>query len=139
MTATTTRHGQCLCGAVRLTANKASNSAGACHCGMCRRWTGGPLLAVDCGTDVTIEGEADVAVYPSSDWAERGFCRVCGSHLFYRLKGNGQYMVPPGLLDGDFVFDHQVFIDEKPAYYSFANETENLTGEELFAKYAPQG
>ena len=78
-------------------------------------------------------------MYASSDWAERGFCRKCGSHLFYRLTGSGRYMVPPGLLDVDFVFDHQVFIDEKPGYYSFANETENLTGEELFAKYAPQG
>jgi hypothetical protein len=35
------------------------------------------------------------------------------------------------------VFDHQVFIDEKPSYYCFPNETENLTGAEVFAKYAP--
>ena len=24
----------------------------------------------------------------SSAWAERGFCKNCGSHLFYRLKEN---------------------------------------------------
>jgi hypothetical protein len=40
--------------------------------------------------------------------------------------------------DQSFVFDHQVFIDEKPAYYDFANKTEDMTGAELFAKFAPQ-
>jgi hypothetical protein len=34
------------------------------------------------------------------------------------------------------VFDLQVFIEEKPEYYSFANQTKNMTGEELFAMFA---
>ena len=50
-------------------------------------------------------------------------------------------MVPVGLFDASegLVFDQQVFIDEKPAYYDFANKTENMTGAELFAKHAPPG
>jgi hypothetical protein len=35
------------------------------------------------------------------------------------------------------VFDRQIFIDEKPEYYSFANETKNMTGAEVFAQFAP--
>ena len=35
----------------------------------------------------------------------------------------------------NIVFDHQVFIDKKPAYYSFANETHDMTEAEIFAKY----
>lgn len=35
----------------------------------------------------------------------------------------------------DVVFDHQIFIDEKPDNYQFANETHNLTGEEVFAQF----
>jgi hypothetical protein len=72
-------------------------------------------------------------------WAERGFCNKCGSHLFYRLKESKQHIIPVGLFAdcGMFVFDHQVFIDEKPAYYCFANETNDMTGAEVFAKYAP--
>ncbi len=133
------KNGSCLCGAVRMHVQKRDNHVGACHCGMCRKWGGGPLLAVDCGTDVTLEGEEHVTVYNSSEWAERGFCNRCGSHLFYRLKETRQHFVPAGLLDGsdDLVFDHQVFIDRKPAYYRFANETENMTEAEVFAKYAP--
>mgnify|MGYP000675211619 CR=1 FL=1 len=30
---------------------------------------------------------------------------------------------------------HQIFIDEKPAYYCFANETHNMTGAEVFAQF----
>lgn len=129
--------GACLCGMVRVSVKTASTSVGACHCNMCRKWTGGPLMVIECDDDVVFEGEEHVAVFSSSDWAERGFCARCGSHLFYRLKEGGLYAVPVGLFDDDesFVFDHQVFIDEKPAFYAFANETRNLTGAELFARH----
>ena len=48
-------------------------------------------------------------------------------------------MVPVGVFDevGNPQFAMQVFIDEKPNYYSFADKTETMTGEELFAKFAP--
>lgn len=130
--------GQCLCGAISLTATSTNKHLGACHCNMCRHWGGGPLLAVECGSDVTFDGEENIGVYQSSEWAERGFCKKCGSHLFYRLKQNQQYYIPAGIFNDSegFVFDHQVFIDDKPEYYSFANETENLTGEEVFALFA---
>ncbi len=131
--------GSCMCGAVKFEANSVCTSVGACHCRMCRKWTGGMLFAVDCGSDVNFEGQENVSVYDSSEWAERGFCKQCGTNLFYRLKEKQQYIMSPGLFDDDsgYVFDHQIFIDEKPAYYDFANKTENMTGAEVFAKYMP--
>ena len=113
--------GSCLCGAVRITAGATSDHVGACHCSMCRKWGGGPLLAVDCGTNVQFDGAESLSVFASSDWAERGFCSKCGSHLFYRWKKANQYFIPAGLLDGDrkWIFDHQVFIDEKPSFFAF--------------------
>jgi hypothetical protein len=130
--------GNCLCGTVSIFATNISNFVGACHCNMCRKWGGGALLAIDCGANVRFEGEENIGVYQSSEWAERGFCKQCGSHLFYKLKQNNQYYMPVGLFDNqeNLIFDHQVFIDEKPEYYSFANETKNLTGAELFAQFA---
>ena len=132
---TTERHGHCLCGAVRITAKQAASHVGACHCRMCRRWGGGPFLEIDCGTDVVIEGADNVTVYPSSEWAERAFCSACGTNLFYRLKETGEHMVCAGIFDDEdgLSFRSQVFIDAKPDYYSFAEDTENLTGAELFA------
>ena len=131
------RRGQCLCGAVRITARNAANKVGACHCSMCRRWGGGPFMEINCGTDVAINGEENVAVFNSSDWAERGFCRTCGTHLFYRIKQTGQHVIPVGVFDDTegLVFDHQVFIDEKPSFYRFAEETHDMTGAEIFAKF----
>jgi len=139
MSDTVEAQASCLCGATRLLAKTVSRQMGACHCDMCRKWSGGPLLAVDCGTEVTLEGEENVSLYDSSQWAERGFCKKCGSSLFYRLKERNQYIVPVGLFENlsGIVFDHQIFIDEKPAYYCFAEETKNMTGAEVFAMYAP--
>lgn len=133
------RTGRCLCGAVKFEASNVSRSLGACHCSMCRRWTGGPFLAVDCGSEVKFTGEANITVFNSSDWADRGFCKKCGSNLFYRLKGVEQYQIPPGLFDNDsgLEFNHQVFVDERPEYYEFSNKTSNMTGPEVYAKYAP--
>jgi hypothetical protein len=138
MAGKTERSGSCLCGAVRISIKTTSKSVGACHCGMCRKWTGGPLLVIECGSAVHFEGNDSISVFSSSDWAERGFCSKCGSHLFYRLKKEGHYAVPVGLLDDgeQWVFDQQIFIDEKPSFYSFANQTKNLTGAEVFAQYS---
>lgn len=94
-------------------------------------------MEVNCGTDVKIEGEDHVSVFDSSEWAERGFCKTCGTHLFYRLKGNGLHIVPVGLFDDDpdLSFTMQVFIDEKPAYYGFSENTKKMTGAEVFAMF----
>ncbi|MBW4458295.1 MAG: GFA family protein [Nostoc indistinguendum CM1-VF10] len=139
MSNVTTVKGSCLCGAVSLSTTSMSNQMGACHCSMCRKWGGGPLLAIDCKGDVSFSGEENIRIYQSSEWAERAFCNQCGSHLFYKLKQNNQYFIPVGLFEKceGLVFDHQVFIDEKPKYYCFADETKNLTGAEVFAQFAP--
>ena len=131
--------GRCLCGAVKFTVKNMKNSVDACHCGMCRRWGGGPLMSVSCGTDVAFEGEENITVYNSSDWAERGFCKQCGSHLFYRLKEINEHELPVGLFDNQegFHFDLQVFIDRKPSFYSFANKTKGMTEAEVIEKFAP--
>jgi len=130
--------GSCLCGSIHIRVAALKLQVGTCHCSMCRRWSGGPFMGVDCGTEVSFNGEENISVYDSSEWAERGFCRKCGSHLFYRLKQSGQFVMSVGLFDDEerFIFDHQIFIDKKPAFYSFANVTNNMTEAEVFAKYS---
>lgn len=131
-------NGECLCGAVKVKANTASNKLHACHCNMCRKWSGSPALCVDCETDVSFEDETCIKIYSSSDWAERGFCSQCGTHLFYRLKDSGQYIMPAALFNDlkNIEFEGQIFIDEKPDYYEFSNETHNMTGDQVFAMFA---
>ncbi len=128
--------GTCLCRAVEIEA-QVGESVGACHCNICRQWGGGPLFALDGGDNVRFEGEDNVSVYPTTDWAERGFCRKCGTHLFIRVNQSGRYILPVGLFDLDegLEFDHQIFIDKKPKYYCFANDTREQTGAEVFAGF----
>lgn len=133
-------HGQCLCGKVKIKAAEVTLHAGACHCHYCRKWSGGPLFTLDAGTGVKLDGSCFVSSFNSSDWAERGFCNNCGTHLFYRLKQTGQYFVLVGLFDQlkDVVLDHQIFIEQKPDWYCLANQTTELTGSEVFALFAAE-
>jgi hypothetical protein len=129
----------CLCGVVKITVKKINPKFTVCHCGSCRTWGGAPFFAVQCGTNVTIEGSDKVKVYDSSSWASRGFCTECGTHLFYKFKESGEYNMPVGLfpnLEG-LEMDMQYFSDLRPSYYCFANKTKEMTGAELFAKFTP--
>jgi hypothetical protein len=81
-----------------------------------------------------------VRVYRSSEWAERAFCDTCGTSLYYRTVETGGYSLSAGLLDdqSDLTLTSQVFIDEKPNYYTFANQTRTRTGAELVARPADE-
>ncbi len=127
--------GRCLCGAVTLTAEHANAHVDACHCAMCRRWGGGPFLAVDCGAAVTLEGAEHVRAYRSSDWAERAFCGTCGTNLYYRFLESGQMILSAGLFDDQsgFALSGEIFVDEQPAWYAFKGERRRMTGPEMVA------
>jgi len=140
MATATSMSGGCLCGAVRFTAVPGkAHEFGVCHCSMCRKWAAGPFFAVECGDSVKIADASNLGVYKSSEWAERSFCKRCGSVLFYRLVAQNYYVVSAEAFDDTTGFEltGQVFVDEKPPYYDFANKTAMMTGAEVFALFAP--
>ena len=132
-------NGTCLCGSVLIQVNPKENRFDACHCNMCRKWSGGPALTIDGGDEVKFKGEEYISIYQSSAWAERGFCKKCGTHLFYRLKNSSYCNFPMGLFKETekFQFNMQIFIDSKPECYEFANKTETMTEAEVVAKFGP--
>ena len=105
--------GHCLCGAVSFTAEDVESHVHACHCSMCRTWSGGPMLAAQAG-NVSFKGEQNIKRYASSEWAERGFCTECGSNLFYRLKEPPMYMMATGCFDDaeQFSLTGEIYVDE---------------------------
>lgn len=124
--------GQCLCGAIEVTAPDKSTYS-ACHCTTCIKWNGGPYFATYCGSDVTFTGTSEPTRFASSEWAERGFCPSCGTHLFYFLAPKSAYILSVGLFpDVEFEMDRQVFIEEKPTHYALANDTPKLTKADIF-------
>lgn len=133
--------GKCLCGSVELEVELSTTEVSACHCSMCRNWGGGPMMAVDCSDTLKVSDETSIVRYQSSEWAERGFCAKCGTHLFYFLKPANQYHLSAGLLgiEAEYKLSHQIFIDEKPKYYDFSNETKDMTGAEVFAHFENDG
>jgi hypothetical protein len=89
---------------------------------------------------VQFSGQEHIAVYASSEWAERAFCKHCGTHLFYKLHATGEYFVPAGVFEtDDFELASQIYVDKKPGYYDFANETPMLTEQQVIAQFAQPG
>ena len=129
--------GACLCGSIEVIAED-NKDVSLCHCSMCRRWSGGPMFAVHSGKQVEFKGRQP-STYRSSDWAERGFCPNCGTHLFYHLLPSNEYMLPAGIFqDMPFDLTNEIFIDEKPAFYAFGNNTQKLTGQQVFDQFMPK-
>lgn len=74
--------GGCLCGAVRYRADAPPLRGVICHCSMCRRHSGAPILAfVHFPKDSFQWLKGEPARYRSSQFAQRGFCSACGSTL----------------------------------------------------------
>lgn len=126
--------GRCLCGAVTFTAKAVDTHVHSCHCNKCRKWSGASALAANVG-DIAFSGEDSIERYDSSSWAERGFCKRCGTHLFYRLKEADQYVVWMGAFDDPAPFQlvGEIFVDEKPPGYEFAGDHPRMTGAEFMA------
>lgn len=129
---------RCLCGVVKITAAEINPKFTVCHCLSCRGWGGAPFFAVQCGANISIEGSEKIKTYDSSDWASRGFCSDCGTHLFFRFKDSGDCNMPVGLfqdLDG-LKMDMQYFSDQRPNYYCFSNQTKEMTKADIMTHFA---
>lgn len=129
--------GQCLCGAVAVEMTPPQKHIDACHCGMCRKWAGGPHMGLAMVTDPVFTGEQHITRYASSEWAERAFCKTCGTHLYYYFVPQKSYSFPAGLFDGleGYAMTMEIFADNKPDYYDFAGEHKRLTEAETMAMF----
>ena len=83
--------GGCLCGAVRYRVTSAPFDSGYCHCRMCQKAAGAPVLAF---ATVPLADFEVTAGTPrrrrSSDIAERWFCGDCGSQIAMRMDASPQ-------------------------------------------------
>ncbi len=92
--------GGCLCGAVRWVVTARPSPVVNCHCGQCRRWHGHHgAYTTAARTAVRFTRDGGLAWYQSSAEARRGFCRVCGSSLFWEKIGGVHLDVIAGALD----------------------------------------
>lgn len=132
--------GKCLCGAVQFAAMPVANEVTVCHCGMCRRQMAGPFFAIECGDTFKVEENPAVGVYSASDYGERVFCKKCGSTIAWRTKDNTFSEVSANAFSdlGDLTLKQEIFVDDKPHYYSFAEDTTKLTGAQVMDAFMAQ-
>lgn len=81
--------GGCLCGAIRYHLTAPPIDAGYCHCRLCQRAAGSPVVAwatfrfadfvLDAGHPTTFQSSAS---------AERGFCGQCGTPIHFNKREN---------------------------------------------------
>lgn len=125
--------GRCLCGAVQFTVTVSTPEVYACHCSMCRIWGGGPAFSVTAQDAPQFEDESALGLYRSSDWAERVFCRTCGTSVMFRTLDGSLYSISAAVLTDlpNPSFVEEIFIDDKPDYYAFAGDRSRRTGAEV--------
>jgi hypothetical protein len=85
---------------VRYALATAPEESSICHCRMCQKASGQPFMAlarVKRGDLVWTRGAP--TIFRSSNLAERGFCRDCGTPLTYRFLDEDTISVAVGSLD----------------------------------------
>lgn len=123
--------GGCLCGAVRYEVKGPLRNVVNCHCEMCQRLTGAYGAHTKARkVNITITFDDGLAWYKSSDVARRGFCRKCGSSLFwepFELDATG---ILAGSLDGPsgLVTMGHIFVGEKSDFYTITDSLPQFEG-----------
>lgn len=80
--------GRCLCGDVQFSYAPPSLWCGHCHCTLCQRAHGAPLVTWVGVPEGVFEFTRQQALrwYASSNDSERGFCSHCGTTLFFKSE-----------------------------------------------------
>ena len=114
------RTGGCLCGAVRYEIEGPLPAPSACHCAQCRRQHGALGVYTLAPTDhYRIKGGRHIVWYESSPGIRRGFCKHCGSKLFWERADSGQLDVVVGTMDPPtrLKIEKNIFLADAGDYY----------------------
>ena len=123
--------GSCLCGAVRFRTSGALRGVIYCHCTQCRKQTGHYVAATQAADqNIAIEGAENLTWYAASPGARRGFCKECGSSLFWERLKSGAIGIAAGTLDAPTKLKtiRHIFVDHRGDYYRIADRLRKSPG-----------
>ena len=124
----TTTTGSCLCGDLRFEADLPSKWAAHCHCTLCQRAHGAPVVTWVgfAAENVHIDDpQSRLQWYESTPGAERGFCRRCGTTLFFRSqRWAGELHIVRSNFDGPVDREPQVHVhyDSRAAWLQIGED-----------------
>jgi len=123
--------GGCLCGAVRYEIYGPLRDVINCHCTMCRRLHGAfGAHSKASKADISIVRDNGLTWYATSGRARRGFCRKCGSSLFWEPIAQDATGIVAGGLDqptGLKTMGH-TFLGEKADFYDLTDDLPKFDG-----------
>ena len=123
--------GSCDCDAVVFELSGTLRDVVVCHCGQCRKTSGHYWAATSVPTpQLNLRQSEGLSWYRSSDVARRGFCKECGSSLFYQLDDEGRTSVGTGTLDGatGVRTTKHIIVKDKSDYYDIACQASQIAG-----------
>lgn len=115
--------GSCLCGAVKFEVNGKLRPTIACHCTQCRKQTGSYMSATSCADkELVLTRQDGLKWFRSSPEAQRGFCKECGSVLFWKQDGSDTTSISAGAIDGasGAPLEGHIFCESAGDYYEIA-------------------
>lgn len=117
--------GACACGAVRYEVRGELTQVTYCHCSKCRRWHGhvGAYTAAERSAFALIE-QHGLAWFQLNPKVRRGFCRACGSSLFWDEAGDARIGICAGTLDAPtgLTSKAHIFVGSKGDYYTLPED-----------------
>ena len=112
--------GSCLCGAVKYQVLGSLRPVVYCHCTQCRR-TSGHFVAATAALkeNLALVSDQGLSWYQSSVSAKRGFCRFCGSSLFWSSESDNHVSIMAGTLNQPTEIEavEHIFVLHKADYY----------------------
>ncbi|MBE7185334.1 MAG: GFA family protein [Methylobacterium mesophilicum] len=118
------RKGSCVCGAIKFETRGELRDVIFCHCEQCRKQSGHYFAATSVSDDrLYVSGEEQIGWYSASPSAKRGFCRNCGSALFWKREDSDATSVMAGLFDSPTGLEggYHIFTAEKGDYYAITD------------------
>lgn len=123
------RAGGCACAAVRFRAGGELRPVVACHCSQCRRaFTNYGAFTAVMRDALKIDNPGGITWYRSSPDVRRGFCRRCGSALFWDTARNAFVSVAAGAFDQPSGLRQRrhIFVADKADFYEIGDRLEQL-------------
>ena len=123
--------GGCLCGGVRYRVMGPLRSIVYCHCSQCRRTSGHFVAATAVAKDeFVIVVRKSLEWFASSEYASRGFCKRCGSSLFWLPKVEEHVSIMAGTLDDSTGLEavEHIYTGDKGDYYELTDSLPTRDG-----------
>ncbi len=121
--------GGCLCGGVRFEVRDSLLDVVNCHCSKCRRFHGhvGAYTATERENLILVQSETLKWFRSTTDETpnvHRGFCRNCGSSLFWDPRGQPRISIAAGAIDAPtgLATTGHVWVSQRGDYYEITDD-----------------